>query len=394
MSKQETLPKPPVRPETPRSHKALVPTATAKWAWDCVADIESNFHRLASWELPANASEHRKCMLSAALKALADRDLSWDELIGVLGSPETNFFKQSTPGQDFETAVACLIATLDLAICEQLERLEQEFIDIAKTVAAPFESQGTLLFLVTSTQELEPAYGSQDGRCCAVPKIDTLDVGAELAEIALRDGTAISWMPTLDPRFRSMTSEASSCHATGSMVATRVDGFEREPLGVLLVRARSVPSCVPTAMAQDELLQALPVICEPLRMLVVRSHLAKGLAGQFVTQGPQAHRQPDELWEECDATSQIEELYDELARLNSAQIERPGEIGIQKRIHECLASLRRLQEEEAGAMERHFAQGLSLPLGESSRLMKTADQLLHEYANIARPDITADPTDG
>jgi hypothetical protein len=62
-------------------------------------------------------------------------------------------------------------------------------------------------------------------------------------------------------------------------------------------------------------------------------------------------------------------------------------------IDERLGQLRRLQEEEAAAIESHFSRTLSVPIGFSEILLEKAQALVNRHANSSRTDQTRDASD-
>ena len=76
VSKPETLPDSPLRRGTPGATAPQVPPETAKWGRDRIAELEGNFLKLASVELPMHPSKSdlRKCMLAAALLTLVNQE--------------------------------------------------------------------------------------------------------------------------------------------------------------------------------------------------------------------------------------------------------------------------------------------------------------------------------
>ena len=93
------------------------------------------------------------------------------------------------------------------------------------------------------------------------------------------------------------------------------------------------------------------------------------------------------------STDQIDRLYEELAELNSQRAERAEDDELRSRIGKCLRRLRELQENEAAAIETHFSRTLSLPIGESERVLREARELGRKYANTSRADDASQEAD-
>ena len=75
----------------------------------------------------------------------------------------------------------------------------------------------------------------------------------------------------------------------------------------------------------------------------------------------------------------IKRLYEELATLNTQQSGQPSDAGLSARIHERFSRLRQLQEQEAAAIERHFALHLALPIGDGQQLLEEARELIRRH---------------
>ncbi len=365
--------------------------AAQKWGVDCAKSIEANFARYEQ-ELFAGASEsdYRKRMLASALLALLDEGLSRDELVDVLGSTDIfpSFISPISPlhlsgiKEDF-------FARVDGAILTELDQLATGFFETQNASRAP---DGALLYLGGQTVS-EPAHGSLHYRSRTTAATSVrLDHDAGLAAIALSDRTAISWNPACDARLRPHALEWMSAHdIRGSMMAIRLDDLVGESLAVLVVYFGSVLKLTDRA-TEESLLDELQKRCVALRSLLICRRLVQRLVDEFVGE----RRGQERSCATLDApqagglADQIDLLYEQLARFNSERLERPWDGTLQNRIHECFASLRRLQEEEVVAIERHVSRSISLPLGESANLFHRANELVNKYANPPRADNTSD----
>jgi len=94
-----------------------------------------------------------------------------------------------------------------------------------------------------------------------------------------------------------------------------------------------------------------------------------------------------------DSNDEIDRLYGELTLLNSQQAEDPENSEVRNKIRECFVQLRKLQEEEATAIEMHFSSTLSLPIGRAEQLLRHAEEMTRNYANTSKADSTSDGSD-
>ncbi|MDA1015526.1 MAG: hypothetical protein O3A00_13870 [Planctomycetota bacterium] len=77
----------------------------------------------------------------------------------------------------------------------------------------------------------------------------------------------------------------------------------------------------------------------------------------------------------------IEILYRELAILRSEHAANPGNLELATKIECRFADLRRLQEQEADALEDRLHSFLKLPLGEAAKTQQRAERLIQKYEN-------------
>lgn len=82
----------------------------------------------------------------------------------------------------------------------------------------------------------------------------------------------------------------------------------------------------------------------------------------------------------------IDELYTELRDLTSRQDQTPE---LEAAAERCFHELRRLQEQEADAMEERFKAGLHLLPGEGWAALKRAQELLDRHEDLATADAAA-----
>lgn len=203
------------------------------------------------------------------------------------------------------------------------------------------------------------------------------------AEIAKREGQAISWNPSGDPRLLHLVGESTS------MLAVRLDDEEASANIILAVADVILPEASP--VAERQILSGVAQACKQLQFTLRKCAMIFDLAellhdGSDWASAASAGATVDSV----SRTSQIKALYTELAKLNAQRIDSPDDTDVQNRFVAAMNDLRALQSLEAAAIEKHSMEGLHLNFDEGEKALAIAEEMLAKYAIPSSSNLTSE----